>query len=126
MQGEVERVRSSTGEEFSYKYSIPADPARGGARFEFIDHSQDGTFRLHTLSWVSFLSSLRSPAGAGKPDTVTFSGYGTWSRDGGRAPHAVTVQVTHAPGPSYVSIQLGGALIANVNTKPANEKDALP
>ena len=124
MQGEAKHVRSSTGDEFSYKYSIPADPAQGGAVFEYVDHSQDGTFRLHTLSWVSFLQSMKSTSG--KPDTVTFSGYGTWSRDGGRTPQPVSVQIAHPPGPSYISIQVGAALISNVNTKPANEKDALP
>ncbi|HKI03134.1 MAG TPA: hypothetical protein VKK31_14250 [Thermoanaerobaculia bacterium] len=126
MRGEGQRVRSSTGDEFSYRYSIPADPAAGGAVFEYTDHAQEGTFRLHTLSWVSFLHSLKSPAGTGRPDTVTFSGYGTWSLDGGRTPHAVTAQIAHPPGPSYVSIQLGAAQISNVNTKPVNEKDALP
>ncbi|HEX4963477.1 MAG TPA: hypothetical protein VF173_21795 [Thermoanaerobaculia bacterium] len=124
MQGEARRVRASTGDELSYRYSIPADLTRGGATFEYTDHSQDATFRLHTLSWVSFLHSLKSTSG--KPDTVTFSGYGTWSRDGGKTPHAVTVQIAHPPGPAYVSIQVGAALISNVNTKPANEQDALP
>lgn len=123
-QGEAEHVRASTGDEFSYKYSIPGDPAKGEAFFEYTDHGQNGTFRLHTLSWVSFLHSLKS--GSGKPDTVTFAGYGTWSRDGGRTPHPVTVQIAHPPGPSYVSIQVGAAQISNVNTKPVNEKDALP
>lgn len=126
VRGEGRQVLSSTGDEFSYKYSIPADPARDGVFFEYVDHGQDGTFRLNTLSWVSFLHSLKSPAGAGKPDTVTFAGYGTWSRDGGRTPHAVTVQIAHPPGVPYVSIQLGGGEIWNVNTKPADEKDALP
>ncbi|HEV2845401.1 MAG TPA: hypothetical protein VG477_11190, partial [Thermoanaerobaculia bacterium] len=115
---------ASTGDEFSYKYSIPADPAKGEAFFEYTDHIQKGTFRLHTLSWVSFLHSMKSTTG--KYDTVTFAGYGTWSRDGGRTPHPVTVQIAHPPGPSYVSIQIGAAQISNVNTKPVNEKDALP
>lgn len=124
MQGEARHVRASTGDEFSYKYSIPADPARGHALFEYTDHAQNATFRLHTLSWAGFLHSVDS--NAGKPDTVTFAGYGTWSQDGGRTPHAVTVQIAHPPGPSYVSIQIGASQISNVNTKPANEKDALP
>lgn len=124
LQGEVRHAQASTGDPFSYKYSIPGDPARGGAVFEFIDHGDESTFRLHTLSWVSFLCSMDSTSG--KPDTVTFSGYGTWSRDGGRTPHPVTVQIAHPPGPSYVSIQVGAAQISNVNTKPVNEKDALP
>lgn len=124
MEGQARNVKASTGDEFSYRYSIPADPARGEAFFEFIDHGDDSTFRLHTLSWVSYLHSMKSTSGS--PDTVTFAGYGTWSRDGGRTPHAVTVQIAHPPGPSYVSIQVGAALISNVNTKPANEKDALP
>jgi len=125
MQGNADRVRASTGDEFSYRYAIPGDPSRG-AVFEYTNHSQDGTFRLHTLSWVSFLNSLRSTAGSGRHDTVTFTGYGIWSKGGHQTVQPVAVQISHAPGPHYVSIQIGGGQVSNVNTKPMDEKDALP
>jgi len=126
MQGSADHVRASTGDEFSYRCSIPGDPSRGGAVFEYTNHSQDGTFHLHTLSWVSFLNSLDSTAGSGRHDTVTFTGYGSWSKGGHQTLQPVAVQIAHPPGPHYVSIQVGGGLISNVNTKPMDENDALP
>ncbi|HEX6861302.1 MAG TPA: hypothetical protein VF414_00720, partial [Thermoanaerobaculia bacterium] len=126
-QGEAKRVRASTGEEFSYRYSIAADPAREAPFFEYTNHSQqEGKFRLTTLAWASFVHSLGSRPEGEQYDTVTFTGYGTWSLDGGRRPHAVTVQVCTSAETPYVSIQIDGGLVSNVNTKPADERKALP
>ncbi len=125
-RGEAERVRASNGEEFSYRYSIAADPAREAPYFEYTNHTQGGTFRLHTLAWLSFVSSLGSQAPAGEYDTVTFTGYGTWDLDGGRRPHAVTVQIAATHEAPYVSIQIGGGEVSNVNNKPVDERFALP
>ncbi|HWM89250.1 MAG TPA: DinB family protein [Thermoanaerobaculia bacterium] len=126
-RGEAKRVRASTGEEFSYLYSIAADPEREAPFFEYTNHSQqEGTFRLTTLAWASFVHSLGSRPEGGQYDTVTFTGYGTWSLDGGRRPHAVTVQVCTSPETPYVSIQIDGGLVSNVNTKPSDERKALP
>jgi hypothetical protein len=125
-RGEVKRVRASSGEEFSCRYSIAADPAREASFFEYTNHTQQGTFRMHTLAWVSFLHSLGSQTPPEEYDTVTFTGYGTWDLDGGRKPHAVTVQIATTSEAPYISIQVGGGLVSNVNTKPADEKVALP
>src|SRR6185295_3584632 len=78
-RGEAKRVRASNGEEFSYRYSIAADPAREAPYFEYTNHSQQGTFRLHTLAWVSFTNSLGAQTPSGEYDTVTFTGYGVWN-----------------------------------------------
>ena len=126
-RGEAKRVRASTGEEFSYCYSIAADPAQEAPFFEYTNHSQqEGTFRLTSLAWVSFLNSLGSRTQPGEFDTLTFTGYGVWSLDGGRKPRVVAVQISTTPEWPYVSIQIDGGLVSNVNTKPADEKVALP
>lgn len=122
-RGEAKRVRASTGEEFSYCFSIAADPARETPFFEYTNHSQqEGTFRLTSLAWVSFISSEEP----GEYDTVTFTGYGVWSLDGGQRPHAVAAQISTSPEWPYVSIQIDGGVVSNVNTKPVDEKLALP
>lgn len=116
LSGQRQEVRSSTGEIFSYTYSIPADPARNTPFFEYTNHSQEGAFRLHTLVWAGFTTSLG--AAGSRPDTVSFSGFGSWSKDGKGAPHLVTAQISTAPGAPYVSIQIDGGEVSNVNTKP--------
>jgi hypothetical protein len=126
-RGEARRVRASTGEEFSYRYAIAADPAREAPVFEYTNHSQlEGTFRLTSLAWVSFVNGPGTTPRPGEYDTVTFSGFGLWSLDGGRRPHAVTAQISTAPQAPYVSIQIDGGAVSNVNTKPTDEALALP
>jgi hypothetical protein len=125
-QGEDRRVIASTGQVFSYRYLIPADPRRDEASFEYVNHTQGGTFRLLGLAWVSFFNSPTAEAGEGEYDTVTFTAYGTWSLDPQPAPHVATVQFSTAPEAPYVSIQIDGGQTSNVNTKPANIEDARP
>jgi hypothetical protein len=78
-------------------------------------------FRMCGLAWVSFTHS-RAATRMGRPDTVTFTGYGSWSKDSSGAPHVAAVQVSTAREYPYVSIQIDGGLVSNVNTKP--EADA--
>jgi hypothetical protein len=125
-QGKDRQVIASTGQVFSYRYVIPADPRRDEAFFEYVNHTQGGTFRLLSLAWVSFFNSPGPEAGEGEYDTVTFTAYGTWSLDPKPAPHVATVQFSTAPEAPYVSIQIDGGQTSNVNTKPANIEDARP
>ena len=76
--GRGDGLTATTGQKFSYRYSIPGDPRGEGAAFEYANHSEGGTFVLSSLSWVSFTCSRH---GSPEPDTVTFSGFGTWNRD---------------------------------------------
>jgi hypothetical protein len=68
------------------------------------------------LVWVSFGNANRD-ARPGECDCVTFTGIGLWTKDLG-GPHMCTVQISTAPDGQYVSIQIDGGLVSNVNTKP--------
>jgi hypothetical protein len=116
---------SSLLEPFSYSYSIPCDPAVKDFFFEYTNFAQNlsgGTFRMENLASVSCTNSRNSNAVPGDYDTVTFAGYGTWSRDTANGRHLATVQVSNPPDlPPYVSIQIDGSLISNVHLKPPED-----
>jgi hypothetical protein len=122
-RGEEREVLASIGDRFSITYSLPADPSLHPPYFDYVNHSQGGSFRLVVLSWIDF---LRVAPGSGEPDTVTFSGWGSWSEDPRQRPHQVCVQISRAPGASYLSVLVDGGLVSNVNTKPARAEDARP
>jgi hypothetical protein len=126
MEGEERGVIASTGQVFSYRYAIPADPLRHAASFEYVNQNLGGTFRLQALAWVGFTNSAAAEAGAGEYDTVTFTGYGSWSLDPSAATHIVTAQFSTAPGAPYVSIQIDGGVTSNVNTKPDTLEESRP
>jgi hypothetical protein len=125
-QGSASRVRASTGDEFSYSYVIPADPTRQQALFEYENHTQKGRFQLHSLAWVGFSHSGTSQSHDGPYDTVTFTGFGIWSKDGVRTLQQAAAQISTSPEKPYVGIQIASGDISNVNTKPEEEQDALP
>jgi hypothetical protein len=123
-RGGEQNVAASTGAVFSYKYAIPSDPVRDEAMFEYTNHTQGGTFEMRCLAWVSF---LRSPAARrGDYDTVSFTGFGTWSRDPGSAPHVATVQISTSRKAPYISVQIDGGETSNVNVRPATLEEARP
>ena len=117
---------SSTGERFSYKYVIAADPSETPSTFEYENHAQKGSFRMHSLAWVSFTNSRLAKRGTDAFDTVTFSGFGVWSKDGTQTIQQVAAQICIAAEAPYVGIQVGGSDVSNVNTKPENEAVAIP
>jgi hypothetical protein len=121
LRGGADEVSASNGNRFSYRYAIPASPERERATFEYTNHTQGATFHMTGLAWVSFTRS-RSSSSRPEPDTVTFTGYGTWSRGPEDRLHVVTVQVTTAREAPYVSIQIGGGRVSNVNTKPEEDE----
>src|SRR6185295_10615217 len=108
-RGSQSKVLASNGNLFSYSYDIPADPARRPAAFEYENHSQQGSFRLRSLSWVHFAHASLARAGTGEHDVVTFAGYGIWSKNGLDFPETpVTVQISTARNAPYVGIQVSG------------------
>jgi hypothetical protein len=119
-------IATSTGERFSFTYVIPSDPSKHPATFEYINHTQKGSFCLHSLTWVGFSNSLTSPAPPGECDTVTFTGFGVWSKDGVDSIEQTAVQISTSPITPYVGIQIGSGNISNVDTKPDNPDDARP
>ena len=125
-QGGAGDVLASTGDRFSYRYAIPADPRRVPPMFEYTNHSQAGSFRLQGLTWVRFGNSRTARAGLGEYETVTFAGFGTWSKSGVEVLRPASVQISTAAGAGYVGIQIQGGAISNVNTKPADMDQVLP
>jgi hypothetical protein len=125
-EGRADDVLSSAGERFSYRYRIASDPAQEAAMFEYENHTQQGSFRLHSLSWVGFGHSLGSAAKPGEYDTVTFTGFGVWSKDGVQSLQQAAAQFSTSPVTPYVGIQIGSGDVSDVNTKPADERAALP
>lgn len=119
-------IRASNGNEFSYRVALGGGGGLEEAFFEYENLSQGACFRLLALSWAAFTHSRESTGPEGAYDTVSLTGFGTWSKDGGRALHQVAVQVSTAALWPYVSIQVDGGLVSNVNTKPQEERLALP
>lgn len=125
-------VLSSTGERFSYNYTIPQDASKRGAVFEYENHSQQGKFRLHSLAWVGFGNAQTPGREGGKRrgrqdyDTVSFTGFGVWSKDGVETLLQVAAQFSTAQGRKYVGIQVDSGNVSNVNTKPPDINDARP
>ena len=124
-------ITSSAGEQFSYRYSIPNDQTKHRAVFEFENHTQQGKFRLHSLAWVGFTNSQTSAQASSSRrsveyDTLSFTCFGIWNKDGVETLVQASAQFSTSPGRPYVGIQIDSGLISNVNTKPSNIKDALP
>lgn len=122
MTGSQASVKSSWGDVFSFSYSIPCAPAGKSGSFTYTDTSTDsrgGTFTMNNLSSVACLNSLTSTQPPGNYDTLTFSGYGSWSKDSDL--HLANVQVSTAPDAPYVSIQIDGGGLSVVDTKPPQD-----
>jgi hypothetical protein len=125
-EGSARNVLSSTAELFSYSYKIPSDPAQHKASFEYENHTQQGKFRMHSLSWVGFSNSSGARHSSGDYDTVTFSGFGVWSKDGSETVQLAAVQISTSSQRPYVAIQIDDGDVSNVNTKPVNIEDVRP
>lgn len=126
MRGGANEVIASNGNSFSYSFKIPDESFKERAVFEYVNHSQGGTFRMSGLAWESFTHSRTCTNKSRPADTVTFTGFGTWSKDPKAELHVCAVQVSTSREAPYVSIQIDGGLVSNVNTKPVNDADTLP
>lgn len=124
-RGGANNVLASAGEIFSYSYEIPSEPGRR-ASFEYENHTQKGKFSLHSLAWVGFSNSNGSRRSSREYDTLTFTGFGIWKKDGIELVAQAAVQISTSAVRPYVGIQIDSGDISNVNSKPENEKDALP
>jgi hypothetical protein len=125
-EGSARHTRASTGDEFSYRYVIPANPEENNVVFEYENHTQRGNFTMHSLAWVDFSNSGTSLLSGDEYDTVSFSGFGVWSKDGVSTLQQVAVQISTSGEKPYIGIQIASGDISNVNTKPENEEAALP
>lgn len=118
-QGAAKMQLAPTGDRFSYRYSI-SNRYNDICEFEYTNHTQQGTFRLTQISYVAFTGAGRS-----EPDTVTFSGFGRWSRDDSKRLRHASVQISTCVKQPYVSILVDGGQVSNVNTTVKNETPPL-
>jgi len=125
LEGGERGVIASTGDRFSYRYVIPSNGYRSEPTFEYENHSQRGSFRMHSLAWRSFTNSRRAARPARGFDTVTFTCFGIWSKDGTETIQQAAVQICTSE-PRYIGIQVSSGDVSNVNTKPEDEAQALP
>lgn len=124
-EGSANKVMASVGEVFSYRYRIASDPTKESTYFEYENHTQRGSFKMHSLAWVDFCNS-RGAASSGGYDTVSFTCFGVWTKDGISSIQQASVQISTATDAPYVGIQIEGGAISNVNTKPEREEISLP
>jgi hypothetical protein len=125
-EGGGQDLISSTAERFSYHYRIPSDPEHHKASFEYENHTQQGKFRMHSLAWVGFSNSGNRQRGSKEYDTVSFTGFGVWSKGDSQTVQQATVQVSTSSTRPYVGIQIDSGNVSNVNTKPVSIQDARP
>jgi hypothetical protein len=125
-EGGGQDLISSTAERFSYHYRIPSDPAAHPASFEYENHTQQGKFRMHSLAWMGFSNSQKRERQSKEYDTVTFTGFGVWTKGDSQTVQQATVQVSTSPQRFYVGIQIDSGNVSNVNTKPPKIEDAVP
>jgi hypothetical protein len=118
-------VTASVGEIFSYRYCVSDDPARKKPYFEYENHTQKGVFKMHSLAWVDFCNSRNAATGKNY-DTVSFTCFGVWTKDGVSSIQQAAVQISTAKDAPYVGIQIDNGAISNVNTKPEQEEKAIP
>lgn len=110
--GQADHAVSSRGEVFSFYFSLPGNRCGTEAVFRYENHTQQGSFRMHSLAWVDF---GHSDAGD-SVDTVTFSGFGVWSKNGVELVTQAATQFFYSREISYAGIQVGlGGEISNVN-----------
>lgn len=122
--GGSRQTTASNNVDFSYRYSITSGP--GESSFELDDITGGGRFRMTRLVSVDVLNSRTSTAPAGRFDTLSFAGLGTWSEDPQGGLHTVAAQVCTSPTHPYVTVLVDGGYTRNLNTRPPNRDRTLP
>jgi hypothetical protein len=112
---------SSFKQVFDYSYSVSCNPGVSVGQFDYTNHdlsSSGGKYHMEDVASVTCTNSKYSTSAPGSYDTVSFTGYGTWSKDPTQGRHIVTVHASSQPGtPFYLSIQVDGDL-TKVELKP--------
>jgi hypothetical protein len=132
LNGGATNVTSSVGDRFSYSYSVPCAPEGESFSFDYTNQNSGksgGTFRMNRLAAVKCFNSRTSTLPPGDYDTVTFSGFGTWSKDEPDSkPRFAVVHVSTSRDFPYVSILVfqdpdpddrDNPVVSGANTKPA-------
>ncbi len=108
--GDINQI-SSIGDPVKLHYSIPCDVADRNFSFEYTNSStgsRGGVFHMDALASVSCTNARGSAAAPGDADIVSFTGFGSWSKDSNR--HVATVQINTAASTPYFMVQVDGTL----------------
>jgi hypothetical protein len=130
--GTASNILTSLGDRISFNYSVPCDGKSSRLTFEYTNNNSGrsgGTFRMLRLANVTCFNSRGSTMPAGDYDTVTVSGFGTWSKDvSGDPPRFGTFHISTSPTTPYVSVfvfqnpdENGNVILSSANTKPAEK-----
>jgi hypothetical protein len=123
--GSGSNIKSSIGDTFSYSYSIPCLGGKDAA-FQYTNSAtteKGGTFKMQTLA-SAVCHNSRNPKSTSGYDTISFTGFGTWSKDS--KPHLAIVQISLRPDLPYVAILIDGGFTSQSNTRPLTEAETLP
>ena len=134
LNGGANNVVSSLGDRFSYNYSVPCAPEGESFSFEYANQNtgkSGGTFKMNRLAAVKCFNSRTSTLPPGDYDTVTFSGFGTWSKDQPDSdPRFATIHISTSPNYPYVAVLVfqdpdpddrDNPVVSSANTKPADK-----
>jgi hypothetical protein len=109
--GQINTV-SMIGDPVSINYSIPCDPSSNqNFFFQYTNRSDSdrgGTFTMDALASSTCFNPAGSAAAPGDGDVVTFSGFGSWSKDSDQ--HLATVSISAKPGENFYILQIDGFL----------------
>lgn len=121
---------SSIGDNVTYNFSMPCNPAGAPFTFTYTNNNRGasgGTFTMKSLAAINCSNSLNSTARPGDYDTLSFSGFGTWSKDAADAlPRFSTVSISLAQGAPYTGILVyqnpdaqSNVVLSGANNPPA-------
>jgi hypothetical protein len=112
---------------------VPCAPEGESFSFDYTNQNSGksgGTFRMNRLAAVKCFNSRTSTLPPGDYDTVTFSGFGTWSKDESDSkPRFAVVHVSTSRDFPYVSVLVfqdpdpddrDNPVVSGANTKPAD------
>jgi hypothetical protein len=123
---------SSLGDTVTYSYSVPCNSPGGTVSFRYANDNRGrsgGTFEMQHLASVSCTNSPGSVAANGDYDTISFTGFGTWSKDEAFAlPRFSSVSLSLTPGAPYTGIIVfqnpdlnQNVVLSAGNNRPANK-----
>jgi hypothetical protein len=132
LTGGASNVTSSLGDQFSYTFSFPCNPTGQDFSFQYTNFnsgSSGGTFTMKRLAAVQCINSRASTLSPGDYDTVSFSGFGTWSKDAPDAsPRFASGQISISQQSPYVGILVfqnpdsdDNVVLSSANLKPADK-----
>lgn len=132
LTGGATNVTSSLGDRFSYSYSFPCNPSGESFSFQYTNFNSGksgGTFTMKRLAAVRCINSRTSTLPPGDYDTVSFSGFGTWSKDDpDHAPRFATGQISISLDVPYVGVivfqnpdENDNVVLSSANTRPAEK-----